>query len=53
MSTVASGVMTMGAMPPPSDTSETARLRFLSNQATVVAMSGAKNAPPEAPTRPP
>ncbi len=45
--------MVIGATPPPIDTSETARLRFLSNQPRVAEMIGAKKAPPEAPTRPP
>jgi hypothetical protein len=53
ISTVASGVMIIGATPAPSETSDTARLRFRSNQPRVVAISGAKKAPPEAPTSPP
>ena len=51
--TDAKGVITMGATPAPSETSDTASERCLSNQPTVLAMSGAKNAPPAMPTRPP
>ncbi len=50
---LANGVITIGATPPPTDTSDTARLRCLSNQPSVVEMIGAKKAPPAAPTMPP
>ena len=53
MRKAASGLMVIGATPPPSDTSETASERCLSNQPSVAAMIGAKKAPPEAPISPP
>src|SRR5580658_2115251 len=45
-----SGDMVMGAMPMPADTSDTARLRWVSNQPVTVAMVGAKIADVPAPT---
>ena len=45
INTVASGVMVIGATPAPSESGETARLRYLSNQPNVVAIKGAKTAP--------
>jgi len=47
------GEIVMGATPMPADTSETARLRLLSNQVVAAAIIGAKNAPAAAPTRMP
>src|ERR1700682_1579969 len=46
----ASGDMCIGAMPMPADTSETARLRCVSNQPVTVAIIGAKIAEIEPPT---
>src|SRR6185436_3572427 len=43
MSQVASGEMVSGAIPMPADTSDTARLRRVSNQPVTVAIMGAKN----------
>ena len=48
-----SGAMVMGAIPMPADTSETARLRWVSNQPVTVAIIGAKIAAIEPPTRRP
>jgi hypothetical protein len=48
-----SGAMVMGAIPMPADTSETARLRWVSNQPVTVAIIGAKIAAIEPPTRAP
>src|SRR5437588_1951100 len=45
--------MVIGAMPMPADTSETARLRWVSNQPVTVAIIGAKIAAIEPPTRTP
>src|SRR5215470_13975432 len=45
--------MVIGAMPMPADTSETARLRWVSNQPVTVAIIGAKIAAQDAPTRRP
>src|SRR6516165_6409789 len=47
------GATVNGATPIPAETSETARLRWRSNQVVTVAISGAKMAPPPAPTRAP
>ena len=47
------GATVMGATPMPAETSETARLRWRSNQPVTVAISGAKMAPPPTPTRTP
>jgi len=47
------GEIVMGAMPMPADTSETARLRLLSNHRVAAAIIGAKNAPAANPTRMP
>src|SRR6478752_2336780 len=52
-SQAASGAIVIGAMPMPADTSETARLRWVSNQPVTVAIIGAKIAAQEAPTRRP
>ena len=41
----------IGATPIPAETSETARLRLLSNQTVAAAIIGAKNAPAARPTR--
>src|SRR5947209_4363268 len=49
-SQAASGDMVIGAMPIPADTSETARLRCVSNQPVTVAIIGAKIAEIEPPT---
>ncbi len=49
-SQAASGDIVMGAMPMPADTSETARLRCVSNQPVTVAIIGAKIAEIEPPT---
>jgi hypothetical protein len=46
----ANGEMIIGAAPMPADTSETARLRCLSNQPVTVAMVGANTAPAAPPT---
>ena len=53
ISQATSGAMVMGAIPMPADTSETARLRFVSNQPVTVAIIGAKIAAIEPPTRSP
>src|SRR6266702_3340682 len=45
-----SGDMVIGAMPMPAETSETARLRWVSNQPVTVAIIGAKIAAQAAPT---
>src|SRR3954468_18374945 len=45
--------MVIGAMPMPADTSETARLRWVSNQPVTVAIIGAKIAAIEPPTSTP
>ncbi len=45
-----SGDMVIGAMPMPADTSDTARLRWVSNQPVTVAIIGAKIADVPAPT---
>ena len=42
--------MVIGATPMPADTSETARLRFFSNQPVTVAKVGVKTAPAAPPT---
>src|ERR1700743_3395868 len=49
-SQAASGDMVIGAMPMPADTSETARLRWVSNQPVTVAIIGAKIEAMEPPT---
>src|SRR5437879_5678579 len=46
----ASGAIVIGAMPMPADTSDTARLRWVSNQPVTVAIIGAKIAAVAAPT---
>jgi hypothetical protein len=50
ISQAASGDIVIGAMPMPADTSETARLRWVSNQPVTVAIIGAKIAEIEPPT---
>ena len=50
---LANGEIVMGATPMPAETSETARLRFFSNQPVVVAISGATMAPAATPTSTP
>src|ERR1700733_6125322 len=54
-SQAASGAIVIGAMPMPADTSDTARLRWVSNQPVTVAIIGAKiaavAAPPITPKR--
>ena len=45
-----SGDMVIGAIPMPADTSDTARLRWVSNQPVTVAIIGAKIAAVAAPT---
>jgi len=45
----ANGAIVIGATPMPADTSDTARLRCLSNDAAVAAITGAKNAPAATP----
>src|SRR6202021_1392459 len=50
ISHAASGDMVIGAMPMPADTSDTARLRWVSNQPVTVAIVGAKIAAVAAPT---
>src|ERR1700751_5919941 len=52
-SQAASGDMVIGAMPMPADTSDTARLRWLSNQPVTVAIIGAKIAAAALPTSSP
>ncbi|MET4761702.1 hypothetical protein ABH970_002074 [Bradyrhizobium ottawaense] len=52
-SQAASGAIVIGATPMPADTSDTARLRWVSNQPVTVAIIGAKIAAQEAPTRRP
>ncbi len=52
-SQAASGAIVIGAMPMPAETSDTARLRWVSNQPVTVAIIGAKIAAQEAPTRRP
>src|ERR1700719_2967061 len=49
-SQAASGDMVMGAMPMPAETSETARLRWVSKQPVTTAIIGAKIAAVEPPT---
>ncbi len=49
-SQAASGAIVIGAMPMPAETSDTARLRWVSNQPVTVAIIGAKIAAQEAPT---
>src|SRR4029450_4433699 len=49
-SQAASGDMVIGAMPMPAETSDTARLRWVSNQPVTVAIIGAKIAAIEPPT---
>ena len=49
-SQAASGDMVIGAMPMPADTSDTARLRWVSNQPVTQAIIGAKIAAVAAPT---
>src|SRR6266702_1954586 len=49
-SQAASGAIVIGATPMPADTSDTARLRWVSNQPVTVAIIGAKIAEQEAPT---
>src|SRR5689334_3178412 len=49
----ASGAIVIGAMPMPAETSDTARLRLVSNQPVTVAIIGAKIAAQEAPTKRP
>src|ERR1700681_4262797 len=49
-SQAASGAMVIGAMPMPAETSETARLRWVSNQPVTHAIIGAKIAAQAAPT---
>src|SRR5882757_8635404 len=49
-SQAANGAMVIGAMPMPAETSDTARLRWVSNQPVTVAIIGAKIAAQEAPT---
>ena len=46
----AKGEMVIGATPMPAETSETARLRFFSNQPVTVAKVGVKIAPAAPPT---
>ena len=53
MSTVASGLKIIGAMPPPIEPSEIARPRCLSNQLRVVAVIGAPKVPNATPISPP
>src|SRR5260221_8705283 len=50
ISQAASGDMVIGAMPMPADTSDTARLRWVSNQPVTHAIIGAKIAAVAAPT---
>src|SRR6185503_8160267 len=52
-SQAANGDMVIGAMPMPADTSDTARLRWVSNQPVTVAMIGAKIAAIAPPTQSP
>src|SRR6476659_3451297 len=52
-SQAASGAMVIGAMPLPAETSETARLRWVSNQPVTHAIIGAKIAEVAAPTTSP
>ena len=49
----ANGEIVSGATPMPAETSDTARLRCLSNQAVVSAIIGAKNVLAASPTRTP
>src|SRR5712664_1389297 len=49
-SQAANGAMVIGATPMPAETSDTARLRFVSNQPNTVALIGAKIAAQAAPT---
>jgi hypothetical protein len=49
-SQAANGAIVIGAMPMPAETSDTARLRWVSNQPVTVAIIGAKIAAQEAPT---
>ena len=49
----ASGAMVIGATPMPAETSATARLRCLSNDAAVAAMMGAKKLPAATPVSTP
>ena len=50
ISQLASGEIVSGAMPMPAETSDTARLRRVSNQPVTVAIIGAKNALAARPT---
>src|SRR5262245_48824481 len=52
-SQAASGAIVIGAMPMPAETSETARLRWVSNQPVTVAIIGAKIAAVDPPTSTP
>src|SRR5579872_6560166 len=53
MSRAANGDMVIGAIPMPADTSDTARLRCVSNQPVTQAIMGAKMAATEPPTTTP
>ena len=53
ISQAASGDMVIGAMPNPAETSETARLRWVSNQRVTVAIKGGRIAEIETPTSAP
>ena len=53
ISQAASGDMVIGAIPMPAETSDTARLRWVSNQPVTVAIIGAKIAAQAAPTNSP
>ena len=53
MSKAANGDMVIGAMPNPAETSETARLRWVSNQRVTVAINGGRMAEIETPTSAP
>ena len=53
MEQATSGDMVMGAIPMPAETSDTARLRWASNQPVTVAIIGAKIAAVAPPTIPP
>src|SRR3569833_3089155 len=52
-SQAANGAIVIGAMPMPAETSDTARLRFVSNQPVTAAIIGAKIAAQDAPVRRP
>jgi hypothetical protein len=49
----ANGDIVMGATPIPAETSDTARLRLVSNHRAAVVIMGAKKAPAAKPTRMP